>query len=85
MIKASEHSKKLNKKNIKRVDPMKDRVSLLSFCCVSKEAFHVVPVLVAERRGRVNPGLKTWSRYFTTKAEGPLHSEHCRAGGEAAG
>lgn len=34
----------------------------------------MTPVLTAKRRGRVNPGLETWSCYFATKAEGPLHS-----------
>lgn len=56
-----------------------------SLCFHSGGAFHLAPVLVAVRRGRVNPGLKTCLRYFTTKAEGPLHSKYCRAGGEGAG
>lgn len=68
------------------MDLMKDLSSLLSFCCLSREgAFHLAPVLVAVRRGRVNPRLKTWSCYFTTEAEGPLHSKYCRGGGEGAG
>lgn len=65
---------------------MKDLLTLFSFCCLPEgAAFHVAPVLVAERKGRVNPGLKMWSRYFATKAEGPLHSKYCRGGGEGAG
>lgn len=69
------------------------RKSLLKFSFLSAvlllppsgEAFHVVPVLVAVRRGRVNPGFKTWSRYFTAEAEGPLHPKYRLSGWAGAG